>query len=62
MAISAAVPSLNDIGHQAHQKILFEDYPIAVELLNKAIQHYPKEKELYNNRSLCYYHLKKYDL
>uniref|UniRef100_A0A8D8S0F8 Stress-induced-phosphoprotein 1 n=2 Tax=Cacopsylla melanoneura TaxID=428564 RepID=A0A8D8S0F8_9HEMI len=54
--------SVNDLGRQAYQKILFKDYPSAIEILNKAIRLYPREKELYNNRSLCYYHLQNYNL
>lgn len=62
MMPSDANQSVSDIGQQAYQRILFKEYPSAIELLNKAIRQNPGEKELYNNRSLCYFHLKDYHL
>ncbi|KAL1450109.1 hypothetical protein WDU94_002561 [Cyamophila willieti] len=61
MAVNSSV-NVNDLGRQAYQKILFKDYPSAIDILTKAIRLYPKEKELFNNRSLCYYHLQNYKL
>lgn len=48
------------LGNKAYQKGLWGNYKGAVAILSKAIERYPFDKRLYNDRSFYYYKLKNY--
>lgn len=52
--------TLEEIGNQAYQKAMWNDFKGAIALLDKAIKRWPKDARLYNNRSYCHCKLKDY--
>lgn len=52
--------SLELLGNKAYQKGLWGDYVGAVSILSKAIEKYPFDKRLLNDRSFYYYKLQNY--
>lgn len=49
-----------DLGRQAYQKIILNEYREAVNTLDKAISKYPEDEKLYINRCYCYIQLQEY--
>lgn len=52
--------TLEELGSQAYQKALWNDFKGAIAILDKAISKYPHDARLYNNRCYCYSRLKDY--
>lgn len=52
--------TLEEMGNQAYQKALWNDYKGSIAILNKAIIKYPHDPRLYNNRCFCYLRIKDY--
>lgn len=52
--------TLDEMGNQAYQKAMWNDFRGAITLLDTAIKRYPRDVRLYNNRSYCYFKLKDY--
>uniref|UniRef100_A0A1B6F632 RRM domain-containing protein n=1 Tax=Cuerna arida TaxID=1464854 RepID=A0A1B6F632_9HEMI len=52
--------TLEELGNQAYQKALWNDFKGAITILDKAIAKYPRDPRLYNNRCYSYCRLKDY--
>jgi len=52
--------TVEELGNQAYQKALFQDFKGAIAILDKAIAKYPRDPRLYNNRCYCYFRLKEF--
>ncbi|KAG8287484.1 hypothetical protein J6590_036352 [Homalodisca vitripennis] len=50
--------TLVELGNQAYQKALWNDFKGAITILDKAIAKYPRDPRLYNNRCYSYCRLK----
>jgi hypothetical protein len=50
--------SLEELGKKAYQKQIWGDYLGAISIYNTAIEKYPNDRRLLNNRCLCYIEIK----
>ncbi|PSN52404.1 hypothetical protein C0J52_03153 [Blattella germanica] len=53
--------NLEDLGIKAYQKHVWGDYEGALAIYNVAIQKYPRDSRLLNNRCCCYMELKEFE-